>query len=80
MKFDWRETMRQCRNCGYKWKAKEIWALGFSKTGKNCLNCGKKQYISTEKQGILTLGYLVFLFIVIFPFLIKLSSKDETVL
>lgn len=69
--------MRQCKNCGYKWKAKEILALGFSKSGKDCRNCGEKQYISAETQGMFTLGYISLLFFVIFPFLIKLSNKNE---
>ncbi|WP_391209578.1 hypothetical protein [Psychrobacillus sp. L4] len=70
--------MAHCTNCNYKWKAKEIWSLGFSKKGKDCSNCGDKQYISYETQGILTLYYLSIVFIVIFPFLIKLSDKDES--
>lgn len=72
--------MRKCQNCGYKWKAKEIWTLGFSKSGKKCPNCGEKQYISVETQGIFTLGYISLICVIIFPFLIKLSSKDKTIL
>lgn len=70
-------SMAQCTNCDYKWKAKEIWSLGFSKKGKDCPNCGVKQYISSKTQRTFTLGYLSLIFIVIFPFIIKLSDKDE---
>lgn len=69
--------MAHCTNCNYKWKTKEIWSLGFSKKGKNCPNCGNKQYISSKTQRIFTLGYLSLVFIVFFPFFIKLSDSDE---
>ncbi|WP_110926796.1 hypothetical protein [Bacillus massiliglaciei] len=72
--------MAQCTNCHYKWKVKEIWSLGFSKKGKSCPNCGVTQYISSESQRTLTIGYISLLFIVIFPFIIKLSNKDEPLL
>nr|WP_090989839.1 hypothetical protein [Bacillus sp. OV322] len=69
--------MARCTNCNNKWKAKEIWSLGFSKKGKNCTNCGHKQYISSDTQRTFSLGYLSLIFIVILPFFIKLSDKDE---
>jgi CXXC-20-CXXC protein len=69
--------MPQCTNCNYRWKVKEIWSLGFSKNGKDCHNCGVKQYISTDTQKIFSLGYLSLVFILIFPFIIKLSDKEE---
>ncbi|MDQ0214447.1 CXXC-20-CXXC protein [Oikeobacillus pervagus] len=69
--------MAHCTNCHIKWSVKEIWSLGFSKNGKNCPNCGHKQYISSETQRIFTLGYVSLLFIIIFPFFIKLSNEDE---
>ncbi|WJE43671.1 hypothetical protein QRD86_03395 [Bacillus halotolerans] len=70
--------MARCTSCNYKWKAKEVWSLGFSKKGTDCPNCGIKQYISSETQRTFTLGYLSLIFIVIFPFIIKLSDKDES--
>lgn len=69
--------MAKCTKCNYKWKAKEIWSLGFSKKGKDCSNCGHKQYISAETQQIFTLGYLSLIFVPILPFFIKLCDKDE---
>ncbi len=69
--------MARCTSCNYKWKAKEVWSLGFSKKGKDCPICGVKQYISSETQRTFTLGYLSLIFIVIFPFIIKLSDKDK---
>ncbi|MCY7630008.1 hypothetical protein [Bacillus altitudinis] len=69
--------MARCTNCNYKWKAKEIWAIGFSKKGKDCPNCGVRQYISSKTQRAFTLGNLSLIFIVILPFVIKLSEKDE---
>ncbi|ADC52332.1 hypothetical protein BpOF4_21684 (plasmid) [Alkalihalophilus pseudofirmus OF4] len=45
--------MAKCTKCNYKWKAKENWSLGFSKKGKDCSNCGHKQYISAVYLAIL---------------------------
>lgn len=67
----------RCTNCNYKWKAKDIFLLGFSKNGKKCTNCGHKQYISAETQRWFTLGYLSLIFIPFLLFRIKLSDKDE---
>lgn len=69
--------MPSCTHCTYKWKVKEILALGFSKKGKACPNCEQKQYISAETQRIFTLGYLSLLIIPFILFRIKLSDKDE---
>ncbi|WP_273853519.1 hypothetical protein [Guptibacillus spartinae] len=69
--------MANCTNCHHKWGVKDLWSLGFSKSGKNCPNCGEKQYLSAETKNTFTLGYLSVLFIFIFPFYIKLSDKDE---
>ncbi|WP_026906849.1 hypothetical protein [Paucisalibacillus globulus] len=69
--------MARCTICGYKWKAKEIWSLGFSKKGKDCPNCGLKQYISVKTQRIFTLGYLSLIFVPFLFLFIKLSDKDE---
>lgn len=69
--------MAKCTKCNYKWKVKEIWSLGFSKKGKDCSNCGHKQYISAKTQRIFTLGYISLIFVPILPFFIKLSDKDE---
>lgn len=74
--------MPRCTNCNYKWKAKDIWKLGFSKNGKECPSCKTKQYVSFKDGGFLmSLGYLsgvVGLLLIIFlPFYIKLSDKDE---
>lgn len=73
------EYMAKCTNCNYKWKAIQILKLGFSKKGKDCTNCGTKQYISSETQKTMTLGFLSLIFLVIFPFIIKLSDKDEAI-
>jgi hypothetical protein len=72
-----RDSVARCTKCNFKWKGKDIWALGFSKKGKDCPGCGARQYISSGTQRIFTLGYLSLVFIVIFPFVIKLSDKDE---
>ena len=69
--------MTHCTNCNYKWKAKEVLMLGFSKNGKDCPNCGKKQYISLKTQKLLTLGYISFIFIPFLLFRIKLSDEEE---
>lgn len=69
--------MSRCTNCNYKWKLAEILAVGFSNNGKNCSNCGKKQYISLKTQKLLTLGYISLIFIPLLLFKIKLSDKDE---
>jgi len=50
--------MPRCTNCKYKWKVKEVLALGFSNNGKDCSNCEQRQYISFRTQKLLTLGYL----------------------
>ena len=72
-----RIQMAHCTNCNHKWKTKEILSLGFSKKGRNCLNCGNKQYISSKTQRIFALGYVSLIFIMAFPFFITLSDKDE---
>ncbi|RYG71986.1 hypothetical protein EU245_12255 [Lentibacillus lipolyticus] len=69
--------MARCTNCNYNWKTKEILSLGFSKDGKNCSNCGERQYISIKTQKLFTLGYLSLIFVPFLIFSIKLSSKDE---
>ncbi len=69
--------MARCTNCDYKWNVKEIWSLGWSKNGKACPNCGNRQYISGETQNMFTLGFISVAFIIIFPFFIKLSGKNE---
>lgn len=74
--------MTRCTNCGYKWKAKDIWKLGMAKDGKNCPDCGTKQYPSFKDQGLLVgLGYLSgtvgLLLIVLFPYYVRLSDRDE---
>ncbi|PIC57970.1 hypothetical protein CSV80_06595 [Sporosarcina sp. P12(2017)] len=70
--------MPPCTNCNYKWNTKDIIALGFSKKGKDCPNCGDRQYISAQSQRLLTLGWLSLIFV---PFIIskfKLSEKDDS--
>lgn len=67
----------RCTNCNYRWKAKEVLSLGFSKNGKACPHCGQKQYISAETQRFLTLGYLSLIFVPFIIFHIKLSDKNE---
>ncbi|WP_214818573.1 hypothetical protein [Exiguobacterium sp. s59] len=67
----------RCTNCQYKWKAKEVWSLGFSKDGKACPNCGHTQYISGETQRLFTLGYLSLLFVPFLLFRIRLSDENE---
>lgn len=67
----------RCTNCHYKWRIKEVLALGFSRNGKDCSNCGQKQFISAETQSLLTLGYLSLVFVPFILFWIKLSDHDE---
>ncbi|PFH90726.1 hypothetical protein [Bacillus sp. AFS088145] len=74
--------MAHCNNCNYKWKAKDIWQLGFTKKGKECPNCRTKQFATfKDKEVILGLGYLSWIFVILiiifFPFVIKLSYKEE---
>lgn len=77
--------MARCTNCNYKWKLKGIWSIGFSKNGKKCPNCNKRQFISFKNENpLIGLGYLngiIALFIIIFcPFFVKLTeNKDETI-
>jgi len=71
------DSVPRCTNCNYKWSLKEILKLVFSKKGKDCPNCGDKQYISAESQGLFTLGYLSLIFVPFLLFKIKLSNKDE---
>lgn len=42
--------MVRCTNCQYKFKTKEVLAVGLVKHGKACPNCGVKQYISKDSQ------------------------------
>ena len=72
--------MQRCTNCDYKWKVKDIIALGFSKNGKDCPDCGHKQYISGETQRLFTLGWMSLVFIPFLIYRIRLSDKDEPLL
>lgn len=67
----------RCTNCHYKWRIKEVLALSFSRDGKDCPNCGQKQFISAETQSLLTLGYLSLVFVPFILLWIKLSDHDE---
>ena len=69
--------MRKCTNCLYKWKARDILSLGFSAKGKDCPQCGQRQYLSKETQRLFTLGWLSLLCIPFIFYRIKLSNKDE---
>lgn len=69
--------MARCANCNYKWNLKEVWSLGWSKNSKDCPNCGSRQYISGETLNMFTLGFLSMAFIIVFPFIIKLSDENE---
>lgn len=69
--------MARCTRCGSTWSARDIWKLGWSKEGKRCNNCGEKQYISRETQGMLTLGYLSVALLVVIPFVMKLSDTPS---
>lgn len=69
--------MARCTKCNHKWSLKDVMAVGFSKDGKECPNCKEKQYISSKTQNIMNLGYLSLIFIVLFPFLLKLSDKKD---
>ncbi len=71
--------MVRCTNCDYKWKTKDVLAVGFAKHGKPCPNCGEKQYLSKDTQHYLSLGYVSLLFVLIMPFVIKLSDREESV-
>ncbi len=69
--------LARCTNCHQKWKVKEIVAIGFSKDGKDCSDCGEKQYISAGTQRLFTLGFWSLLIVPLLLFSIKLSDKDE---
>jgi len=74
-----------CTNCNYKWRTKDVWLLGFTKKGKVCQNCNAKQFLSFKDRGLLLglgslSGIIAMLIIIIFPYLLKLSDKDETIL
>ncbi|MDU9694031.1 hypothetical protein O0Q50_22880 [Priestia aryabhattai] len=72
--------MTKCSNCDSEWSLGDVWTVGFSTTGKECPNCRKKQYISAKTKKWLTLGWVSLAFVIIFPFIIKLSNKDESIL
>ncbi|MDT0173865.1 hypothetical protein Q9R23_12880 [Exiguobacterium sp. BRG2] len=73
--------MARCTNCQYKFNTKELLAVSVAihGKGKTCPNCGVKQYISKDSQHYLSLGYVSLLFVLILPFVIKLSDKEETI-
>lgn len=71
-----------CNHCNYKWNAKNVWLLGFSKKGKKCPKCSTRQFVSFKGTGpLIGLGYLsgiiAILFIIFFPFLVKLTDKED---
>jgi len=67
-----------CTICNYKWGILEVLQLGVSTKGKNCSNCGEKQFMSSETQKLFTLGFISLLFIPFLLFRIRLSDKEET--
>ena len=74
--------MARCTTCHNKWKTKDMWLLGFTKKGKECLNCGTRQFLSFKnRELILGLGFLsgaiAILMIMFFPFLLTLSDQDD---
>ncbi|MDY0396643.1 TIGR04104 family putative zinc finger protein [Virgibacillus halophilus] len=71
------DSMSRCTNCNDEWKFKEVLSLGFSKNGKDCPNCGHRQYVSAKTQRMFTLGYLSLIFVPFIICRIKLSDKDE---
>ncbi|WP_110928625.1 hypothetical protein [Bacillus massiliglaciei] len=70
--------MARCTNCHHKWKVKDIWSLGFSKYGKACPACGTKQYMSSDTLAVMSLGSISLLFLILVPFIMKISDKDES--
>ncbi len=69
--------MPRCTSCQQRWKAKDIAALGFSKKGKDCPHCGRRQYLSAETQRWFTLGWLSLIAVPFLLMTIRLSDKDE---
>ncbi|XIG85439.1 hypothetical protein C1N90_08500 [Priestia aryabhattai] len=74
--------MACCNHCNYKWNAKNVWLLGFSKKGKQCAKCHTKQFISLKNtSALIGIGYLsgiaAIFFISLFPFIAKLTDKEE---
>lgn len=74
--------MACCNRCNYKWNTKNVWLLGFSKKGKKCPKCNTRQFVSFKGSGpLIGLGYLsgivAILFIIFFPFVVKLTDKEE---
>lgn len=72
--------MAHCTNCQGKWKRRTVWALAFTKEGKPCPHCGTIHHVAFKDKGVLLwLGFLfeivAILFIILFPFLVKLSTK-----
>ncbi|KTR58574.1 hypothetical protein RSA42_14935 [Exiguobacterium indicum] len=73
--------MARCTNCQYKFSTKELLAVSVAihGKGKTCPNCGVKQYMSRKSQFYLSFGNISLLFVLILPFVIKLSDKEETI-
>ncbi len=76
--------MAHCNNCNYKWKTKDVWQLGYTKKGKECPSCRVKKFASFKDRevilGLVSLSWtFAILIIIFFPFIIKLSDKDETI-
>lgn len=74
--------MACCNHCNYKWNAKNVWLLWFSKKGKKCPKCHTRQFISFKGAGpLMGLGYLsgivAISLIGLFPFIVKLTDKEE---
>lgn len=73
------DEMVRCTNCDYKWKKKDVLVVVFATRGKTCPNCGKKQYLSKDTQHYLSLGYVSLFFLLIMPFVVKLSDREERI-
>ena len=58
-------------------KRRTCWLSVLRTHGKDCPNCGKKQYLSKDTQHYLSLGYVSLFFLLIMPFVIKLSDREE---
>lgn len=69
--------MTRCTNCQIKWKLKDVIKLSLSKDGRNCPQCGERQYVSKDAQNFMTLSWLSLLFLPLIIYRITLSSKKE---
>lgn len=71
--------MAVCKSCGKRWGFINVAKVVFAKGGVECPNCKRKQYLSSSSLINLSFASTFFFLLIIMPFLVRLSNKEEQI-